>query len=389
MNPSSRFALVLAGSALLAAPASAQIPDLLNALDAGGRAMATGGANSATNVDTLAAFYNPAALGYLDAKAVDLTVRNLPSSRTRLSGTLANPDSSNSNGRRGGNAIGHLGYAMPLSGIFGKGQGTLAAAYTLGGFVDDHARASSLTDGIFTTTDYRLNRQARTGFYSLAYGRALDNGLSLGLSAVLASAQVRVDQSGTESDGSQGAPVTSLATRGSTTGTGLGALLGALYTPPSRPEWTLGLSLRTPMNLGGNGSTADFYDRIPGRLIFGATYRREGFREGRDYLLLGAQVQSFFGGDGSTTFDRGRAQTGYGFGAEYNLGTGAGRVPLRFGFATVPSGGDGFGSRNAVTFGLGIRPTRFPRRGTRLQLRPSREGRLRLRHRRLLSLQVT
>lgn len=354
MKPLSRLALALGAPALLAAPAAAQVPDLLNALDAGGRAMAMGGATNVTNVDTLSAYYNPAALAYLDTRAVDLVYRNLPDSRTHLGGSLSN-QTEDTDGRHGGDTISHAGFAVPLRTLLGKGSGTLAVAYTLGGYVNDRATANSLSDGALTAQDYRLNREARTSFYSLSYGKAINNALSLGVGLVGASTEVRYSESYTETIGQNAFPTD--ISHHDTNG-GVGVLVGALYTPTSLPAVTFGLSYRSPMSLSGdNGS--DGYDRIPSRIIFGASYRKEGFREGKDYLLLGGQVESFFGGDSSRFFDRDN-QTVFGFGAEYNVGTALGRVPVRFGFATVPRGGDGYESRDAFTLGIGVRPNRFP-----------------------------
>ena len=355
MTHSSRLVALSIGLLSLTKTASAQVPDLLNALDAGGRAMATGGANSATNIDTLAAFYNPAALGYLDTGAADLVYRNLPRSRSRLRGSLDSPDY-DTEGKRGGTSLTHAGYAAPVRELFGKGSGTLAIAYTVGGYISDRATASTLDNGALDAVAYRLRREAKASFYSLSYGKAVSSGLSYGGGIVLASQRVEYSETGTLTDGSTSFPIEN---RGSSTGQGLGVIAGALYTPPGGKAWTLGLSVRTPIALSGNKDTSDQYDRIPGRAIFGVTWRQEGFRQGKDYLLVGGQVQSFFGGESSRLFDR-NTQTTLGFGAEYNFGLGFGRVPVRFGFNTVPRGGDGYGSRDAFTFGIGVRPSRYP-----------------------------
>ncbi len=356
MMPTSRLALVLAGTSLLAAGASAQVPDLLNALDAGGRAMATGGANAATNVDTLSTYYNPAALGYLDARAVGLTYRNLPESRTFLSGDRDNPNG-RTDGRSGSQSIAHLGFATPIRELFGRGSGTLGVSYTLGGYIDDTATAATLDDDPLTITNYRLRREAKASFYNLSYGKAVNSGLAFGVGLVFAEQKVEFRETGTANDGSS--PAFAIDNGGSSTGSGVGVLAGVLYTPPSTPDWTLGLSYRSPIDLSGNRETANAYDTIPGRLIAGATWRKEGYRGGKDYLLIGGQVQSFFGGDSSQYFDR-ETQTLFGFGVEYSVGIEQGRVPLRVGFTTVPSAGDGFSSRNAFTFGFGLRPNRYP-----------------------------
>jgi len=47
------------------------------------------------------------------------------------------------------------------------------------------------------------------------------------------------------------------------------------------------------------------YGQIPGRLILGTSYRQDGLRGGKDFLVLGGQVQQFFSGHSSIYFDRG------------------------------------------------------------------------------------
>lgn len=357
MKQSSRIALVLAGMTVLVAPAAAQVPDLLNALDAGGRAMGMGGANNATNVDTLATYYNPAALGYMEKREVGLAYRNLPESITTLSGSRNNP-SSRSNAQRGDMNLTHLGYAMPVKDLFGRGSGTIGISYTIGGSIDDLSGANAVSDGPLTLNNYRLRREAKSTFYSLSYGKAVSNGFAYGLGVVLASQKISYAETATATD-SQNNQIPFSGVDASSTGTGVGVIAGALYTPASAPSWSFGASVRSPINLSGNSSTSAEYDTIPGRALLGATWRREGFRQGKDYLLLGGQVQSFFGGDSSQFFDR-KNQTVFGVGAEYNVGIESGRVPLRIGFVTVPNGGDGFGDRNSFTFGVGYRPNRTP-----------------------------
>ena len=51
-----------------------------------------------------------------------------------------------------------------------------------------------------------------------------------------------------------------------------------------------------------------------------------------------------------------KEQTVVGVGLEYNYVGGFGRLPIRFGFQGVPSGGNSFGARNNFTFGIGYRP---------------------------------
>ena len=162
MKPTIRLVLAFWGSTLLAVPACAQIPDLLNALDAGGRAMAMGGANNATNVDTLATYYNPAALAYLDTKAVGLVYRNLPRSRTTLSGDRSDFDQS-TDGQSGGQTITHAGFAAPVRELLGRGSGTIGISYTVGGYTDDVATATTLTHDALTQSDELADEGGRMG----------------------------------------------------------------------------------------------------------------------------------------------------------------------------------------------------------------------------------
>src|SRR3954467_8754289 len=86
-----RLSFVILGAATLATPTLAQVPDLLNALDAGGRAMGMGGALYPTSSDTFSSYYNPAGLGYVSKGTVGVAFRNMPKSRTTASGDFNDP----------------------------------------------------------------------------------------------------------------------------------------------------------------------------------------------------------------------------------------------------------------------------------------------------------
>jgi hypothetical protein len=139
------------------------------------------------------------------------------------------------------------------------------------------------------------------------------------------------------------------------TANGLGFLIGLQYVPPSNPNTVFGVSFRSPISTNASAATDAYYDRIPARLSFGAAHRRDGLRGGRDFVLLSAQADASFGGKGNTLISR-RSHIAFGGGIEYNYLFQDWRIPLRVGFQAVPSGGDQFGSRNAITYGIGFRP---------------------------------
>ncbi|MFI5386943.1 MAG: hypothetical protein ACHQ50_12585, partial [Fimbriimonadales bacterium] len=60
--------------------------------------------------------------------------------------------------------------------------------------------------------------------------------------------------------------------------------------------------------------------------------------------------------NGGQDFQR-SAQTTAGAGFEYNYQMSGARIPIRMGYNFIQGGGTGYGDRNALTFGLGYRPT--------------------------------
>jgi hypothetical protein len=345
--------VVTASIVALAALSRAQIPDLLTAIDAGGRSMGAGGALTTTNADTLSSFTNPAGLGYLGRAEVGIAYRNLPESRTRLGNTVENPSRS-TRGDKGGNAITHMGYAFPLSRQ--GGAGTVALSYTLGGYIDDVGTSPFGTSlpsesGVFGVGNFVERRRARADYYTLAYGRT--NGsqtLSYGLGVTYLRQRVEYAQ-----DGIGDPPGTFSPFSLESTGSGVGVLAGVQYIPPRSPNVSVAASVLSPIDLSGNGETSALYDRVPGRLLVGAATRREGFRGGQDFLVVGTQFEYYFGGRGSLGFDR-SDQTGLGVGLEYGYQMGTARVPIRLGYRALSAGGDEYGTRNALTYGIGYRP---------------------------------
>ncbi len=339
-----RLAFVAVGSSMLTAISSAQVPDLLTAFDAGGRSMGAGGALNVVEADTLSSYYNPAGLGYIGQKQIGISYRNLPSSITSITGTLANPIRTSA-GQRGTNAISHIGFAFPLN----NNKGTIGFAYTIGGFVSDlgfgpQSGLPSDSNNTFNVTNLVEVRKARADYYTIGYGKTNQaQNLAWGAGLAIVHQTVQFTQTGT-------APIALPDASGSETG--VGALIGVQYTPTSTPNESWGLSYRTPINMK---DSSGLFGQIPGRLMLGTSYRQDGLRGGKDFLVLGAEVQHFFDGHSSIYFDR-KNQTVLGLGAEYDYSFEEFRLPLKIGYVSLPAGGSGFASRNSFTFGLGYRP---------------------------------
>jgi hypothetical protein len=299
--------------------------------------MGVGGSFGVTVADTLSGFYNPAGLAYVDSGTIGVAYRNLPSSRTRVSGSRANPNQSTDQ-FRGNSAISHVGFALPVkSGVFGL-------SYTVGGYVRDRT-AGTVTDGV-NTAALESRRTLRTDYYTLAYGQTTrDQTASYGIGVVFARTELDFRETFGNFD--------STDTSGSTNG--VGVILGAQFVPKGASNTSFGISYRSEIKLNGNNQVESLYRKIPARLAAGLAIRQDGLRGGRDFLVYGLQVQHFFSGDGSSQFDR-NAQTVGSAGVEYNFSQGSGRIPVRLGFNLVPAGGDLYGSRNALTFGVGYRP---------------------------------
>jgi hypothetical protein len=347
MNGARKLALSAIGGCLTLT-ASGQVPDLLTALDVGGRAMGAGGALYATGADTLSSFYNPAGLGFINERTVGVAYRNLPSSRTLVRESFDEPELE-SVGRRGGNSITHVGVAIPRAG------GTVGVSYTLGGYVDDFRTGNNLPTGSLVVRNYQERIRARSDYLTIAFGRTNEaQNLSFGSGIQIVRQGIVNQQQGDLFDDTNNL-VGTLDADVTETGTGYGFIAGVQFIPPNRPNISLGASFRTQINIQGNPETAALYDRIPARLLVGAASRQDGLRGDRDFIVYGAQIQHFFGGQRSALLDR-TNQTVAGFGFEYHYALGGAMIPIRLGYNMVPSGGSDFGGRNAFTFGLGYRP---------------------------------
>jgi len=339
--------MVLAGLAV-AATSSAQIPDLVNALDAGGRAMGIGGGTYVTDGNTFSSAYNPAGLAYLTSPAMGVSFRNLPTSSTVVSGNFQDPEFS-SDVSLGKMALTHVGYAFPALG------GTVGIAYTVGGFIRDTTVGDNLPNGPLTVRNYQETTRLQTDFFTFSYGRKMGT-MNWGAGIVVANQFVGGSESYLLFNG--GAQVGSNNSSASGNGMGVGLIFGLQGTESSTPNTSWGISVRTPIDLTNNSETSSYYDRIPGRVSFGFVNRANA-GGGSDFLIFGAQADIYFGGQNDKIIPR-KNHVAFGGGVEYNMHRFNARIPVRLGFSAVPSGGDGFGSRNTLTFGLGYRPNNSP-----------------------------
>lgn len=349
-----RKLIVFAVLSSAAQRAFAQIPDLLNSLDAGSRAMGMGGSISASSADTTSALSNPAGLAYVRRRSFSIAIRNLPGSKTTASNNFRNPIL-DTKSEVGGYTLSHLGYAMPFGG------GTLGLSYTVGGYIHDEKRGSGdlPIDAITSVRDYRELITAKTSYFAASYGVArADQTVAFGLGLVFASQYVRNEQSySIVTNG--GNPVANPPLNLSGHGSGVGIVAGVQYIPRNNRNLSIGLSGRTPIDLGSNGATAAYYDKIPGKLSASAAYRYNGFGGGNDYLLFGVQADVFFHNDRRQSLQRKRV-VNVGAGWEYGLLRGNTRIPIRVGVQLNPKAGEGFKDRSALTFGFGYRPLNAP-----------------------------
>lgn len=330
--------------------ASAQIPDLLNTLDAGGRSMGAGGAFGVTSADTFSILNNPAGIGFLGSKSFALSYRNLPRSSTALTGNIANPNQS-TKGLKGGSQVSHLGYAVPVK------SGVIGFSYQVGGYIDDFRSGTNVTIGGFNGATYQEQMRAKTDFYTLAYGKTnTDGNRSTGWGLTIANLNLFNRQEGFV----PGNPPTNLiSTNNSSSTWGVGLVGGFQYIPMSRPNVTVGASIRTPIKLSGNNFASSLYSTIPGQISIGMATRTDNFRGKDDFLVTGIQLGYTFGGSGSGFFDRNNQFT-LGFGGEWNMVQDFGLIPIRAGYSIAQGGGGNFADRNALTFGFGFRPNGSP-----------------------------
>lgn len=348
---SKRIFIVALGSLGLSAAGFAQIPDLLNTIDAGSRSMGAGGAFNVTSADTFSILNNPAGIGFLSSKTFGISMRNLPKSTTQIFGDLANPTYSTT-GSGGKNSITHFGYAMPL-----KKGGTFGFSYQVGGYLDDFRSGTNVTIGGFSGATYQEQINAKTDYYTLALGRTNAAGdKSFGWGLTIANLSLYDHQLGYV----PGNPQTTIINSENSASTwGVGLTAGFQTIPANHPDTTFGGSIRTPIKMSSNSFSSPLYDVLPGQVSLGLAKRKDNLRGKNDFLVYGGQVAYYFGGSGSGMFDRDN-QFVFGLGAEYNLVRDEGTIPIRVGLASIASGGSQFADRNSFTFGFGFRPNGQP-----------------------------
>jgi hypothetical protein len=346
-----RKALTLAAAtAALSVGASAQIPDLLTALDAGGRAMGLGGATYVTDSTTYSALMNPAGLGFISRAQYGVSYRNLPESRSVLSGDANDPDYDTTLDQ-GAFGLTHVGYAFPM------GRGAVGVSYTRTGFIRDESVGGNLADGGLTRQNYQELFRSQTDLFTLSYGASSNNGgTNYGVGLVVAQQYINNTQDYDLFNGN--VFVGSVSTDNSGNGLGFGLVAGMMTTVGANTSF--GLSAQSPIDLSGNAETSGYLDRIPGRITAGIATRNDNNRG--EYTLLAAQASQYFGGQKNKVFSR-DSYTVLNLGFEYGLNRWNARVPVRFGYTVVPDGGGRssgqhprFQSRDAFTFGVGYRP---------------------------------
>lgn len=337
----------VAGTALATGSAYAQVPDMLNALDAGGRSMGLGGSQYATSADTFSTIKNPAGLAYVQRATVGFAATTLPTNRTVVTGSLTDKVL-NTRSRSGDYTLSHIALAYPL-GQGDSGRGTIGIGYTLGGWFHDTQRGANLAGGVSQYFDFT---RVRTGFATLSYGATTGNeNLAFGVGLVVATQDIKNDQIIRFTDNQ--VPPAEADSTGS--GTGLGAVVGLLYTPAGQPNSSFGISVRTPISIDSNSQAIRLYDRIPGVVSGAVAYRRDGVGRANDFIVFGAQLDYYFGGRAGERLDRDAFAAG-GLGFEYHYSLGSATIPVRVGYRWAPAGGNGFDDRNGLTYGLGYRP---------------------------------
>lgn len=340
-----RKILVLIGFAVLPLAVQAQIPDLLNAFDAGGRAMGIGGSTLVTDSNTLSSLENPAGLAYITEPTFQMTARNMPRSLTTVTDSFTDRTTTVDQ-KLGKYGLTHIGYATPFRG------GTLGASYTISGYVDNFTGGNDLDFNALTVQNLFETNRLQTDMFTLSYGRR--NGtMNYGFGLVIANQYVHSAQSYDIFDGNT--QVGTVDTDESGTAMGVGLVGGVQGQVSGNSNMVWGASVRTPIKLNGDDTVEDYYGTVPGKIAVGIAGRLDRFSQGRDFLIYGLQGNFYFGGDESAVYSRENV-FGFGVGLEYSMFRFGGRMPIRLGYASVPSGGDGFSSRDSLTFGIGYRP---------------------------------
>ncbi len=289
---------------------------------------------------------NPAGLGYVRQPTFGFAGLTLPTTKTTITGSLSDKRY-DSESEKGDYTLSHIGYVSP------RGGGAWGVSYQLGGWFNDTERGFGLSGGIATYFDFT---RVRTSFLTLAYGKSSADGqFSWGIGLVGAVNGIRNHQIITFTDNN--IPPQEAESEGHSQG--FGAVAGVMMTPAKQSNVTFGFSVRTPIKLTGGGASRDLYSQLPGQFSAGMAVRQDSIGRRSDYLVLGVQLDYFFGGEGSDRLMRDDFMS-VGAGLEYNYSIGGAVIPVRVGFKSAGAGGNGFDDRNAFTYGFGYRPNNKP-----------------------------
>ncbi len=347
-----KLALVVALGTVLAPMSQAQIPDLVTAMDAGGRSMGMGGALDSSSTSTQSGLNNPAGLAYISQPTLNLGLRSLRESRTVITNNFNDPDL-RTRGLSGNKALSHLGYAIPA----GKHR-TLAFTYTLGGFIKDTRTGTNLADGVLTVRDYVENLRSKTDYFTISLGQSNESMTrSFGYGLVMASQNIRNQQSYRIFRADNTEVGSGVVVDNAGQSFGLGLVVGMQMSPGGNPDQVIGASIRTPISLQGGTETKSYLGRLPGKASLSFAQRTSNPGRASDFILLGLQGDLYFGGEENKVISRKATQLVLGAGIEYNyrLGNSA-YLPIRFGFKSIGKGGTGYSSTSGITFGLGFLP---------------------------------
>jgi hypothetical protein len=329
--------------------AAAQVPDLFDAFEMGGRSLGMGGGMYSNAADPSASFWNPANLSLVGEGQFELNFRNLPTAETRLSGLFDDPDR-DTNARFGGSSITFAGFVLPIG-----SRGTLGVSYARGGFLRERELGRQLDAGEGVSVDVNDLLRVDNEFLTVAWGLPSRGHTNIGVGIVLARQHILSDTFRRVDDGEEVTIIDDPAV--SDDGFGIGGIIGFQFTPPSNPNVSFGLSYRTPIKVNLDRLDA-ISNEIPGRLQAGVVWRRDGLRGGRDYLIGGVDAAWYF--EANRNKPGGLKRDGHasaGVGIEYNWAQSFGYVPIRLGFRAVQEAGEAFSSRSAFTFGVGYRPS--------------------------------
>ena len=336
--------------------ATAQVPDLLTAFDAGGRSLGLGSSIGATSSHPSAAINNPAGLGYASKPVFSMTFRNLTGSTSKWSRNYINPDIS-TDGTSGNRSLTEMRYARPMG-----HNAAIGFSFTTIGYIKDQISGTGLVDGSTILNNYQEELRLKTDLFAMSWGKSSsDYTSSFGVGLLVALHNTRdlqqyqlFDNGGTPSDTGDDTFLSNQQLNNSGQRIGFGAVVGLQFNPSA--DFSYGISVRSPIQLTGGDEVADYYGRIPGKASFGVAKRLNKGAKSSDFMVLGGQLDWFFGGESNKIVSRDASQLVVGVGAEYNYRFRDAYIPLRVGFRNVGKGGSGFQSVSALTFGLGYNP---------------------------------